>query len=188
MTIYIRIWAYYKFNFKPIGLTTPPSILDISSLPPQTAVTKKFSKLKPPSKSTIPPPTKAMIPLPTEATEPVQSAPTRIPTTTPSLAPTSQPPPPNPTSEAPKITPPTTTQAPQQTTTKNIGKIDWSMTVLLIQTSETTPKSTVKPFVAAEPTEGPKLSPQTLFSTKGKWFHNCGKFLCLYFHIDYLIY
>ena len=38
-----------------------------------------------------------------------------------------------------------------------------------IYISDTPTKSTGKPFVAgAEPTEGPRLQPQTLFSTKGK--------------------
>ena len=150
-------------------MTTPPSILDISSLPPQTAVTKKYSKLKPPS-STTETPAKVMIPTPT--TEAVQTVATSAPTLPPSLPPTSQPTiPPTSSPETRDTAPPTTPPPPQQTTTKSIGKIFLIEIFLVTKLSDTPPKSTEKPFVAgAEPTDGPKVVPQTLFSTKGRRF------------------
>ena len=147
-------------------MTTPPSILDISSLPPQTAPTKK-TWTKKPKPTQIPKPTIAMIPRPTDA---VQTVPTRVPTTAPSLPPTSPPMlPPKQSSEAVNTAPPTTSPTLQQTTTRNLGKKSLIDNIEITFTSDTPPKSTGKPFVAgAETTEGPKLQPQTLFSTKGK--------------------
>lgn len=151
-------------------MTTPPSILDISSLPPQTAPTVKSKKKTwtKPTPTQIPKPTIAMIPRPTEA---VQTAPTRVPTTAPSLSPTSPPMlPPNPSSEAVSTAPAATPPPPQQTTTRALGKKFPIENIEITLISDTPPKSTGKPFVAgAQPTEGPKLQPQTLFSTKGKW-------------------
>ena len=112
----------YIIIFQPNGLTTPPSILDISSLPPQTAPTVKSKKKTwtKPTPTQIPKPTIAMIPRPTDA---VQTVPTRVPTTAPSMSSTSPPMiPPNQSSEAVNTAPPATPPTPQQTTTKNLGK------------------------------------------------------------------
>lgn len=151
-------------------MTTPPSILDISSLPPQTAPTVKSKKKTwtKPTPTQIPKPTIAMIPRPTEA---VQTAPTRVLTTASSLSPTSPPmSSPNQSSEAVNTAPAATPPPPQQSTTKALGKKLQIENVEITLISDTPPKSTGKPFVAgAQPTEGPKLQPQTLFSTKGKW-------------------
>ena len=148
-------------------MTTPPSILDISSLPPQTAITKPKKWTKP--TPTIPKPTSAIaMPIPTET---VQTVPTRAPisstpTSTPVL-PTSQ----SSSEEDSDKAPLTTMSQKQQTTTRNLGKKNSVEKITITKISDTPPKSTMKPFVAgAQITEGQKLSPRTLFTTKGKWF------------------